>query len=200
MANRQRPETVVTSHPNADLDALGSMVAARHIYPGAVAVLAQGAEPQALTLLRWLGDAAPSVLDASQVALEAVTTLIIVDTSTPQRLGAFAELTADPSVRLVVHDHHGEHPDELPPHAEVRATRGGANTSGMVAELQSRGATVGPEEATVMAAGLYEDTGMLTYAGVTGADFEAARWLLEQGADLGLVGRLLRQELSPEQV
>ena len=200
MANRQRPETVVTSHPNADLDALGSMVAARHIYPGAVAVLAQGAEPQALTLLRWLGEAAPSVLDASQVALDAVTTLIIVDTSTPGRLGAFADLTADPSVRLVVHDHHGEHPDELPPHAEVRATRGGANTSGMVAELQSRGATVGPEEATVMAAGLYEDTGMLTYAGVTGADFEAARWLLEQGADLGLVGRLLRQELSPEQV
>ncbi|MEF8794463.1 CBS domain-containing protein [Thiohalorhabdus sp.] len=200
MANRQHPETVVTSHPNADLDALGSMVAARHLYPGAVAVLSQGAEPQALTLLRWLGETAPAIFDASQVALDGVATLVIVDTSDPRRLGPFAELAGFSGIRLVVHDHHGGDLDQLPPHAEVQASRGGANTSGMVAELRSQGAPVGPEEATVMAAGIYEDTGMLTYAGVTGSDFDAARWLLDREADLTLVGQLLRQELSPEQV
>jgi tRNA nucleotidyltransferase (CCA-adding enzyme) len=200
LANRQRPETVVTSHPNADLDALGSMVAARHLHPGAVAVWSQGAEPHAATLLRWLGEDAPAVLDPGQVTPDAVSTLIIVDSRDPGRLGPFAEVAQDAAVRLVVYDHHGGGRGDLPGHAELVDTHAGSNTSGMVAALRAADQTVTPAEATLMAGGLYEDTGMLTYAGVTDADFEAARWLLAQGADLGLVGRLLRQELSPQQV
>jgi tRNA nucleotidyltransferase (CCA-adding enzyme) len=200
LANRERPETVVTSHPNADLDALGSMVAARRLYPGAVAAWSQGAEPQAVTLLNWLGEDAPRVLDAGQVAVDGIATLVMVDTRNPDRLGPFSAVARDPSVRLVVHDHHGDDHADLPAHAEVAAAATGSNTSAMAAELARHGIVVGPAEATVMAAGVYEDTGMLTYAGVTAIDFDAARWLLEQGADLGLVGRLLRQELSPEQV
>ena len=200
MADRQRPEIVVTSHPNADLDALGSMVAATRLYPGAVPVWAQGAEPHASTLMRWLGDDAPTVLDPGQVDPAAVTTLIIVDSRDPGRLGPFAEVAQNPAARLVIHDHHGGDAAELPAHAEVVAAEAGSNTSGMVSELRRRGVAITPAEATVMAAGVYEDTGLLTFAGVRAIDFEAAAWLLGQGADLGLVGRLLRQELSPQQV
>lgn len=198
MAKRERPETVVTSHPNADLDALGSMVAARYLHPGAVPVWSQGAEPQALTLLRWLGDDALEVRDSGEVEPAAVATLIVVDSRNPERLGPFGEVARDGDVRLVVYDHHGG--DGLPAHAQVVTSHGGSNTSGMVAELRRREAVPTPAEATLMAAGIYEDTGMLTFAGVTGDDFEAARWLWQQGADMGLVGRLLRRELTPEQV
>ncbi|HKJ71475.1 MAG TPA: CBS domain-containing protein [Gammaproteobacteria bacterium] len=200
MPERECPETVVTSHPNADLDALGSMVAACRLHPEAAAVWSQGAEPQAAALLRWLGDDAPAVLDAGRVDPAAITTLIIVDSRDPERLGPFAAVARDPGVRLVVYDHHGADGGDLPAHAELMASQAGSNTSGMAAALAEAGVQVTPAEATVMAAGVYEDTGMLTYPGVTCEDFRAAAWLLERGADLALVGRLLRRELSPEQV
>ncbi|MFP4614652.1 MAG: CBS domain-containing protein [Thiohalorhabdus sp.] len=195
---RQRPATVATSHPNADLDAVGSMVAATRLVEGAVPVLAHGAEPAASWLLGRLGDEAPRVLDAREVDSEAIRTLVVVDTRDLDHLGPFAGVARDPGRRLVVFDHHGG--GELPAHAEVAAIEAGSNTAGMVERLRGQGATLTPAEATVLAAGVYEDTGMLTFAGVTAADFEAARWLREQGADLPLVGRLLRQELSPAQI
>lgn len=200
MATLEHPQVVVTSHPNADLDALGSMVAATRLYPAAVPVWSHGASPQALKLLEWLGDGAPAVLDPGRIELDCLATLILVDTANPEGLGPLAAAAADPGVRLVIHDHHEADPDELPPHAERISARAGANTSAMVVLLREQAAFVGPAEATVMAAGIYEDTGMLTYAGVTGIDFESARWLLEQGADLGLVARILHQELTPRQV
>jgi len=200
LATPEHPQVVVTSHPNADLDALGSMVAAAHLYPGAVPVWSHGASPQALKLLEWLGDEAPAVLDPGRVELERLATLILVDTANPEGLGPLATAATDSGVRLVVHDHHETDPNNLPRHAERVSARAGANTSAMVALLQEQAASVAPAEATLMAAGIYEDTGMLTYAGVTGTDFESARWLLEQGADLGLVGRILHQELTPRQV
>ncbi|MFA9462272.1 CBS domain-containing protein [Thiohalorhabdus methylotrophus] len=196
--NRQTPVAVVTSHPNADLDALGSMVAAGHLVSGAVPVLAQGAEPAANWLLRHLGDQAPRVLDAREVDARAVETLVVVDTRDLTHLGPFSEIARDPRRRLLVYDHHGD--GALPEHAELIASRTGSNTAGMVAALIRNGVRLTPAEATVLAAGVYEDTGMLTFAGVTDTDFEAARWLLDQGADLSLVGRLLRQDLSPAQI
>jgi len=198
--DRQRPEIVVTSHPNADLDALGSMVAARHLWPGAEAVLSQGAEPAANRLLEWLGAEAPPIREAGDIDPEAIHTLVVVDTADLARLGPFAAVARRSGVRLCIYDHHGADEGELPAGAEVVAGTAGSNTAVMVGDLMAREAAVTPAEATVMAAGIYEDTGLFTFAGVSAEDFEAARWLQQQGADLALVGRLLRQDLTPAQV
>jgi len=52
------------------------------------------------------------------------------------------------------------------------------------------------EEATVLMAGIYEDTGFLTYPSTTAKDFEAAAFLLKKGADLSVVSDLLKRELK----
>ena len=57
-----------------------------------------------------------------------------------------------------------------------------------------------PNEATVLLAGIYEDTGNLTFTSTTPEDFEAAGFLRSCGADLKTIKRLLAKELSPAEV
>src|SRR6185369_4198481 len=66
--------------------------------------------------------------------------------------------------------------------------------------LRQRGITVSPIEATLMMLGIYEDTGSLTFPSTTVEDFQAAAWLLEQGAHLNTVADFITQELTAEQI
>jgi tRNA nucleotidyltransferase (CCA-adding enzyme) len=191
---------VATTHPNADLDALGSLAAVRHLHPGAVAVLSQGAEPVARDLLERLGEAAPTAYEQGEVDLAAVEELVVVDTADLGRLGELGERARRGELTLTVYDHHGERPSDLPAEAVYRSATTGSNSAFLAEQLRQSGAQLSPAEATLLASGIYEDTGMLTFAGVTAADFDAARWLHEQGADLALVGRVLRQDLAPQQL
>ncbi|MEO0594929.1 MAG: CBS domain-containing protein, partial [Chloroflexota bacterium] len=54
-------------------------------------------------------------------------------------------------------------------------------------------------EATLMALGIYADTGNFTYGGTTARDIQAAAWLVEQGAALDTVRRFLNIPLNSEQ-
>jgi tRNA nucleotidyltransferase (CCA-adding enzyme) len=56
-----------------------------------------------------------------------------------------------------------------------------------------------PLEATVMALGLYEETGSLAYVLTTPRDLEAAAAVLRAGADLTVVADTLRQPSEPDQ-
>ena len=196
---RPRPETAVVSHPNADLDALGSMVAATYLYPDAVPVFPHGAETAVHDLLRELGEAAPVIREAGDVAVDGLRRLVVVDNADLTRIGPFEE-PARAGAAVAIHDHHGGGYADLPEHAEVHAGEAGANTTLMVAALRARELVPGPAAATIMAAGVYEDTGMLTHPEVTAEDFAAAAWLAACGADLPRVGRILRRELNPDQV
>ncbi|MBE0688874.1 MAG: CBS domain-containing protein, partial [Anaerolineae bacterium] len=54
-------------------------------------------------------------------------------------------------------------------------------------------------ETTLLALGLYEDTGSFTYGRTTARDFQAGAWLVKQGADLDTVRRFLDVPLTDEQ-
>jgi hypothetical protein len=51
-------------------------------------------------------------------------------------------------------------------------------------------------EATLLLLGIYEDTGSLTYSRTTSRDLRAAGFLLEQGANLGILNDFLNHPLS----
>ncbi|HYA02861.1 MAG TPA: CBS domain-containing protein, partial [Syntrophobacteria bacterium] len=53
---------------------------------------------------------------------------------------------------------------------------------------------------TILALGIYEDTGSFTFSSTTPEDYEAARYLLERGANLNTVADMLTRELTAEQV
>lgn len=200
MPDRPRPRVVATTHPNADLDALASLVAAVHLHPGACPVLSQGSEPVARDLLRQLGESAPRIHELGEVDLSSVERLVVVDTADLGRLGELGRRALAGELAVTVYDHHGQPPPDLPASADYRSAATGSNAAFLTDLLRQEGTALSPAEATLLAAGIYEDTGLLTFTGVTGADFEAARWLHEQGADLPLVGRVLRQDLDPEQL
>ena len=98
-----------------------------------------------------------------------------------------------------VYDHHPASAEDIRGAVEV-IEEVGANTTLMVELLRRRGLTLSPEEATLLALGIYEDTGSLTFASTTPRDLQAAAWLLEQGANLNIVADHIARDLTPEQV
>ncbi|MCC7452439.1 MAG: CBS domain-containing protein, partial [Anaerolineae bacterium] len=60
--------------------------------------------------------------------------------------------------------------------------------------------TLTPLEATLLALGIYEDTGSLVYGTTTARDLIAAAWLLERGANLDIVRDFLEHPLSDDQI
>ncbi|OGW69228.1 MAG: hypothetical protein A3A88_01400 [Nitrospirae bacterium RIFCSPLOWO2_01_FULL_62_17] len=192
---------LITTHMNADFDGLASMVAARRLYPGATLVFPGGAQESVRSFLSVhdLGIARLKELDLNQV-----TRLILVDTHEPERLGPLKDLCARPDVAVEVYDHHpdsGTQGEALPLRAAVRTIESvGATATILIEQVRARKLTLTPFEATVLAIGLYEETGSLSYASTTPRDLDAAAALLRAGADLNVVSDTLRRHLDPEQV
>jgi len=76
----------------------------------------------------------------------------------------------------------------------------GATTTILSEILQEQKISLTPEEATVMALGIYEDTGNFTFSSTTQADFIQAGFLLACGASLNTIASLVVKEIKAEQV
>ncbi len=192
---------LITTHLHADFDGLAAMVAARKLYPGAALALPGGAQDavRAFLAVHDLGLTKAKALD-----LHRITRLVLVDTDDPERIGPFRPLLDRPGVALHVFDHHpaaaGAAAGTARRAALYVAEPVGATTTVMIERLRAHGLTVSPFEATVLALGLYEETGSLAYASTTPRDLDAAAWLLRTGADLTTVGAVLRRRLDPDQI
>lgn len=190
---------VITTHLNADFDAFGSMVAAKKLYPNALVAFPGSQEK---SLRDFFMESALYILAierAKNIDLDKVKRLIVVDTRQKSRIGRFASLVDRGDVEIHLYDHHPDAEDDLRGHLEV--VRGVGSTVTLLSrELRERGIDVNAEEATVMALGIYEDTGSFTFPPTTPEDLDAAAWLLEQGANLNIVSDMMTTELGRDQV
>ncbi|MCW7754196.1 CBS domain-containing protein [Desulfobotulus sp. H1] len=191
--------TLITTHKNADLDGIASMLAAKKLYPEARIVLPGSDSPQFrhffVQSLLYLFDLIPF----REVQPETIKTLVIVDTRQKDRIGELASLTQSQDIALHIYDHHPPAPGDLRGQIHVCGETG-ATVSLMVPLLIQHSIRLTPEEATLLAMGIYEDTGHLTSNSTTAEDFESLAWLMRQGAHLPTVGDVLTRELDPEQV
>ncbi len=193
---------VITTHLNADFDGLASMVAARKLYPGALLVFPGGAQE---TIRSFLAVHDLGITRLKDLDLERVTRLVLVDTQEPERIGVLQTLFGKPAVQVHVYDHH---PDPARPAGEAALPRAdlrkveqvGATTTILIEQLQSRKIPITPFEATVLALGLYEETGSLAFASTTPRDLDAAAHVLRAGADLTVVSDTLHSHLDPQQI
>jgi tRNA nucleotidyltransferase (CCA-adding enzyme) len=186
---------VIVTHANTDFDAFAAMVAARRLYPGAIVALSGSLNRNVRDFYRLHAEEL-DVVEQGRVDLGAIERLIVVETSHPARLGEFERVARDPKVEVVVFDHHGgEELDWLKPENVVRS-EDGALTTTMVSILAERELEVTPLEATVFALGIHEDTGSLSYAGVSLRDAEALAWCLRHGASQEMVAQYLHAPLS----
>ncbi len=188
----------ITTHINADFDCLASMVAAKKLHPEAEVFFSGSQEKNVRDFLANTG----FPMEFGRLRnfdFNAVTTLVVVDTTSIDRLGPFAPLAAKPGVKCVFYDHH-----PLPAaglgEAEIHIRERGSCTTVLVEMLREKDIAVSAEEATLFMLGIYEDTGLLTFANTRPADYEAAAWLLRRGANLSVVGGFMRRGLNAQQV
>ncbi|MEJ5330988.1 MAG: CBS domain-containing protein [Desulfobaccales bacterium] len=190
---------VITTHLNADFDALAAMVAAKKLYPQALLVFSGSQEA---SLRDFFIRSSFYFLDftrAKQVDPREIRRLILVDTRQASRLGKFAEAARSPEVEVHIYDHHPDSEDDV--HGVVEVVKPyGATTTVLTEILRERGLEPTPQEATIMALGLHEDTGSFTFASTTPEDLEAMAYLLRRGADLNVVAQMVTRELTVEQV
>ncbi|MDA3904133.1 MAG: CBS domain-containing protein [Desulfuromusa sp.] len=190
---------IITTHVNADFDGLGSMVAAKRLYPDALLVFPGGQERGLRDFLLHSTLYAYDVKRIRDIDLGEVARLILVDVHSADRIGQFADIIKNPDLEIHIYDHHPAGEQTIRGQVEC-IQEVGATTTILTQLLMERDIVPTPDEATMMMLGLYEDTGHLLFSGTTPKDFQAAAFLLQQGANLNTVADFLVREMTSEQV
>jgi tRNA nucleotidyltransferase (CCA-adding enzyme) len=193
-----RAETVIATHGNTDFDAFAAMLAARRLYPEAVACIAGSLNRNVREFYRLHADEL-GLVDAARLELDAIRRLVVVETAHASRLGELEPVALDPSVEKIVFDHHAGEPPEWAGPEHVFASDDGALTTTLVGVLAERELAVSPVEATAFALGIHEDTGSLTYSTATQRDAEALAWCLRHGAQQELLAEFLHSPLTEDE-
>jgi len=190
---------VITTHVNADFDAMASMLAAKKLYPDAMMSFSGSQEKGLRDFLVRSTFYAFDFVKAKEVDFDTVDRLILVDIRQVDRIGPFRRLLDKSNVDVHIYDHHpASEKDITGSHQVIRPT--GATTTIFAQIIQERGIPLTPDEATIMMLGIYEDTGSLTFTSTTPDDLTAASFLLKSGANLNIVSDMLTQELTADQV
>jgi len=187
---------VVTTHKNTDFDAMASTIAASILYPEAVPVLPRKVNPNVKAFLSIHKDIF-KISSFDDISLGDVKRLIVVDINSWGRLGRIRGLKKNKKLEIFLWDHHSNAGDIKPTWKCQEPV--GANITLMVRQLKQEKKILSPIQATLFLAGLYEDTGNLTFPSSTAEDAYAAAYLLERKADLNIISSFLRPAYGEKQ-
>ncbi|MGA8180586.1 MAG: CBS domain-containing protein [Desulfobacterales bacterium] len=187
---------VVTTHKNTDFDALASTIAATILYPEAIPVLPRQVNPNVKGFLSIHKDILKTSL-FDDVFLEDVKRLIVVDINKWSRLGRIGRLKKHKNLEVFLWDHHCDDGDINPTWKCQEPV--GANITLMIRKLKTKKKILTPIQATLFLAGLYEDTGNLSFPASTAEDAYAAAYLFERKADLNIIHSFLRPAYGEKQ-
>jgi tRNA nucleotidyltransferase (CCA-adding enzyme) len=181
--------TVITTHVNADFDGMASMIAVSKLYPEAVLVFSGSQEK----LIRdFFVQATSYIYDFKKlkdIDFSRIKRIVLVDTRQMSRIGKFSELLERDDIEVHIYDHHPDSDDDIVvfdgekyvPREGLHFRVGtvlikplGSTTAIIVELLRNAGIAISSEEATIMALGLYEDTGSFTFPSTRPEDLEAA--------------------------
>ena len=195
----KKPLTIITSHINADFDAVASMLAAQKLYPEALAVFPGTQEKNLRNFFIQSMVYLFNIIELNRIDFSAVTRLVLVDTRRRSRIGELSRVLDNPGLEIHVFDHHPKKEDDIPADREHHMLTGATVTilSGI---LRKKRIPISPEEATIMCLGIYEDTGSFTFPSTTEHDFKAAAYLLSKGANLNAISGMITREFNPEQI
>lgn len=180
---------IILTHKNTDFDALASSIAASRIYPDAIPVLPVSINPNVRNFLSIHKNTFKyqSIKDISDQ--KDIERIIIVDANKWGRIEN-SKFFSSMNTRFHVWDHH---PGESDINAEWRCEKDcGSATSLLVKRIKDKNISISAMEATLFLAGIYEDTGNLSFPGTRGIDARAVAYLLENGADLDIVNNFLK--------
>ena len=187
---------IVTTHRNTDFDALAATMAATILYPNSIAVLPHSLNPNVKAFLS-LHKNLFRYLDPSEVDPADVQRLIVVDVNRWDRLDRLDALRERTDLEVFLFDHHMTTGDI---EADWKCQeKKGATVTLLVRHLRKLRKLMTPIQATLFLAGIYEDTGHLSFPSSTAEDTYAAAYLMERGADLNILRNFLRPAYGEKQ-
>lgn len=187
---------IITTHKGTDFDGLASVVAGTILYPDAIPVLPGSVNPNVKNFLALHKELFP-VKTPQEIDLQSVTHLIVVDTNNWSRLDHIKTLKSRTDLDIFVWDHHPGECDIASSGQCVRET--GATITLMTEQIRKEGKKPTPIQATLFLAGIYEDTGGMTFPSTTASDAYATGYLLSQNADLTVINSFLKPAYNAEQ-
>lgn len=191
--------TIITTHINADFDAIASMLAAQKLYPGSLVVFPGSQEKNLRNFFVESMVYLFNMADIKKMDFANVKRIVMVDTRQPGRIGKLSSLLERDDIDIHIYDHHPPAANDIKGSFEVYRQTG--STVAILSEiLKEKEIEITPDEATIMCLGIYEDTGSFTFPSTTEDDFKAAAFLLSKGANLNIVSNLISREISPKQV
>ena len=191
--------TVITTHINADFDALASMLAAQKLYPDSLVVFPGSQEKNLRNFFIQSMVYLLNIANVKDIDFNKISRLVLVDTRQPHRIGKFSSILDRPDLDVHIFDHHPPMADDIDG-THMVLEQLGATVTILAGIIQEKGIEITADEATIMCLGIYEDTGSFTFPSTTEKDFRAAAFLLSKGANLNMISNLIAREISPEQI
>lgn len=189
---------VITTHISADFDAVASMIAAKKFYPDAVLVF-PGSQEKSVRDFLSTTPVTFSFHKVRDIDLEGITRLILVDVKSKERIGHFSKIIDKEGLLIHIYDHHPLTPEDIKGQ-KVIIEPVSATTTIFTEMLQQNKIDISPVEATILALGIYEETGSLIFSSTTVRDITAAAYLLKKGANLNIVANFISRELGAEEI
>ncbi|MGD8454905.1 MAG: CBS domain-containing protein [Anaerolineales bacterium] len=183
---------VILTHEQADFDAVASLLGAHLLDEKAVPVLPRRMNRNVRAFITLYGLDLPFV-DPRDLPKGKIENVTLVDSQSLVTLKGMSKNT-----KVYVLDHHQRRSD-LPKEWQVTTEDIGATATLLIEAMQERGVSLTVPQATLLLLGIYEDTGGLTYVQTTPRDLRAAAFLVEQGANMQILGDFLNHPLSMEQ-
>ena len=190
---------IITTHISADFDSLAAMVAAKRLYPDAELVFPGSQEKSVRDYLAQEFRNIYEFKKINHIDLTKVRRLIVVDTRQASRIGGLLECLNNPGIVVHLYDHHLDASDDIRGTVETIAPFGSTTTI-FTRLFQEQGIMPNSDELTLMALGIYEDTGGFLHPSTRPEDLDAASWLLAHGANLDIVTQFISREISSEQI
>jgi len=190
---------IITTHLSADFDAFAAAVCAVRLYPDHKVLFPGSHEAAVRRFLADTGYPFPE-LKLRRARRETIEHAVVVDTSTPARLGEVWDLIQRDSCPIDLIDHHAEERSDGID-ATTTVFRAVGATCTIIADLfAERGIEPTEEEASLLMMGIYEDTGGFSYRETTADDLRVVARLVELGGSLTWVRRWVLKGLQPEQL
>ena len=187
---------LIVGHQHTDFDGLAAMIAAKKLYPEAKAVFPGRIQDPVKDFMALYKDEV-EILYLSDVDLEKVTRIVIVDTANKSALGELADKLNFNEIEVIVYDHHSHSQKDWINFDYSQEV--GASVTILIDEIVKKDIELNPLEATICALGIYSDTGSLTYDMTHAKDAKAISHLLEYGANLEIIRQFLEEALNAEQ-
>ncbi|MCG1026132.1 MULTISPECIES: CBS domain-containing protein [Dehalobacter] len=187
---------IILSHQFLDFDALAAMAAAQKLCPEAVLVIDGKYSSYVQEFLSLAKEQLP-YYRFKDIDVDKVEKIILVDTQEIERsIGNKKLMDRLRTIPIEIIDHH---PVVEPDGQNQIIEMVGACTTILVEQIQQRGINLTSFDATLMALGIYDDTGSLLFANTTPRDLLAAAYLVEEGAELAVMAEYLQRPLTSEQ-